>query len=76
MTAEVNRSPLSAVNYQMRSVGLPGGNTVRCRHSFNKFSDGANGPVPVSRTSCNAADEDVKAGGANLPRVKLRYVDR
>lgn len=72
MTAEVNRSPLSAVNYQMRAVGLPGGNTVRDRHSFNKLNDGAHSPVPVSRTSCTAAYNDVKAGRANLPRVKLR----
>lgn len=69
MTAEVNRSPPSSVNYQMRSVRLPGGNTVRCR---NECNDWASSPVLVSRTSCTAADDNVKAGGANLPRVKLR----
>lgn len=31
-------APSSAVNYQMRSVGLPGGNFVSCRDSFNEFN--------------------------------------
>lgn len=64
--------PPSAVNYQMRSVGLPGENPLRCRYSVSEFNDWASCPVLVSRTSCTAADDNVKAGGANLSRVKLR----